>query len=181
MTDLDVRPENIALIVVDVSPLWLCGHTCLVANPDLDQKAEAVVTQRISDVMALYHDREGGEHHWPTPIAVESQALAHLRIRGLAGKVLGLMGVYGDLCVLEVALALQRRGWPVVIIEDACLWTSPLDQLLDPTLDVFKMALTEIPRARANTLWPEVTGGAYWRHEPPAYNGPDYHYPRMIR
>lgn len=172
MTDMILQPDNIALIVVGASPMWLSEHTCLAPKPDLDHVADALVTKRIADLMWHFGDNAGRDTPWPYPITVESGALERLSLRGLMGRVLGLAGVFGDLCVFDVARKLKRRGWPVVIIEDACLWSSPLEGLIDPKSEAYVPALAKFPRVRATTLWPLPTMWSYWTLRTPAHADP---------
>lgn len=115
-----------ALVVVDASPRWIYDHTALLAAPDHEQLAMARLTERLSTLMQTIE-----EARLPT-IVVESHELRRVRLADLRGPAhrLGLAGVYGDYCVLEVAERLQRRGYHVVILEDACLWSQPLAELL---------------------------------------------------
>lgn len=121
-------PRKMAqLLCIDVSPLWLYGHTSLDDGrfePEMLTMARA--HRRISDLMHMYQDTTHD-----VPIVVASEHLDRLKLDDLRDKgVLLICGVYGDLCVLKVADELQKRGFEVIILEDACLWSYSPDTVL---------------------------------------------------
>ena len=157
----------VALLCVDVSPRWMYGHTLqdsedeAYANATEMREAMAFAHRRIAALMQHVVNREDPL----TPIVVESEHLNRLRLSDLrhAGGM-ALCGVYGDSCVLDVALRLKRRGYSVAILADACLWSYPIDQIDDPRLK-------QIDQRRAVELFPELLDDdpALWSDSPPSF------------
>ena len=163
------------LIAVDVTPRWLYGHTLLDPDPLPESEAMALAHQRLNVLMTA---ASPGFEHLPnvrTVIAVELEHLHRIRLGGaLKGERLLLCGVYGDECVFEAARRLRRRRYDVAILEDACLWSAPLDVLLDdaPTA----RELNRVSRLRAIDLWPNLAQLAddadlpgLWSGDPPSF------------
>ena len=148
-----------ALVVVDTSPRWLYAATAPVKAPEAGQLAMACIIERISTLMQSVEEAD-----LPN-VAVESQALARVRLADLRGPAhrLGIAGVYGEDCVLAIAERLQRRGYCVVILEDACLWSRPLAEVLGD-----EPRLSRIPRARVLSARAALTEFSLaWQGEPP--------------
>ena len=164
------------IIAVDVTPRWLYGHTCL-DDPDegLPEQtlAMARVHQRLNILMTAGSPGFGELHNVRTVVAVELESLHRYRLLGLKGDRLLLCGVYGDECVFCAARQLRRRGYPVALPEDACLWSAPLPVLLDD--ERAARELNSVPRLRALDLWPNLAQLAddaelpgLWSGEPPS-------------
>ncbi len=154
-----------ALLCVDTSPRWLYGHTFTDERVDRDmENAVALASQRLTALMQHVASLD-----LPRPMAVESEQLARLRLDDLRGKgALLLCGAYGDACVLDVADRLCKRGYPVTILEDACLWSAPLETLLRESDDP---RLARIPRRRAVEVFPGLLkeDRNLWAGEPPSF------------
>ena len=155
-----------ALVCVDVSPRWMYGHTL----QDADEEAYANSFE-MRAAMALAHRRLAAlmQHvadHTPLkPITVESVQLSRLRLSDLrrAGTI-AVCGVYGDWCVLDVALRLKRRGYSIVILDDVCLWSEPLKQIEEPR---FK----QVRHGRAVKLFPQLIADdpTLWADDSPSF------------
>jgi hypothetical protein len=143
-------PALAAVLAIDVSPRWFRRHTCLVGRPTPEQRVMATVYERLSDLLEHIVD----ETDLPPPMTAESDHLDRLQLADLAGQWLGLVGMFGDLCVLEAALTLRRRGFRPIILEDACLWSHRLGVLLDPTSGRRARDLSRVARGRAVALFP---------------------------
>jgi hypothetical protein len=110
-----------ALLLVDISPRWLYGHTR--ADQPVDSAfgawvdAFARLTRRLHAVARFFD-----ETHPSFPIiAVEQQRLTWLRAPRQA-MTLALAGMYGDQCVRAAAETLARRGHTIVVVRDLCVW-----------------------------------------------------------
>lgn len=90
-------------------------------------------------------------------MCLDGEALRRADLSDLRGREILLAGLYGDLCVLDAARTLKQRGFEVALLEDACLWSAPLDLLLRPDeADESSCDLPDFRRVRARQLWPEV-------------------------
>lgn len=164
------------IVAVDVTPRWLYGHTCL-DDPDesLPEQTLAMARahQRLNILMTEASPGFGNLAGVRTVIAVELESLHRYRLLGLKGDRLLLCGVYGDECVFCAARQLRKRGYPVALLEDACLWSAPLPVLLED--ESTAQELNTVPRLRAIDLWPNLADLArdaslpgLWAGEPPS-------------
>ncbi len=164
------------IVAVDVTPRWLYGHTCL-DDPDEGLPEETLAMarahQRLNILMTAGSPGFGELHDVRTVVAVELESLHRYRLLGLKGDRLLLCGVYGDECVFTAAKQLRRRGYPVALLEDACLWSAPLKVLLDDKRTARE--LNSMLRLRALDLWPNLVQLAneaelpgLWEGEPPS-------------
>lgn len=117
-------PEIAAIVAVDVSPLWMHGHTLAAQeDPEIEQVIDAqmqmaLASERIHEVLNWAY--ESGKMPW---FVVESMHLGRFNLDDFKGQgALALCGVYGDACVLEAARYYQKLGFSVFILQDACLW-----------------------------------------------------------
>lgn len=125
-------PKIAALVAVDVSPLWMYGHTLAGAvTPRLPwgddlyristasaQMQMALASERVHDLLAWAY--ETARLPW---FVVESMHLNRFDLSDFKGKgALALCGVYGDACVLAAARFYEQQGFEVLILQDACLW-----------------------------------------------------------
>ncbi len=131
-----------ALVLVDISPRWLYGHTREdVIDGDFDgwTRALAQLTRRLHATARFLEEQ--------TPevplVAVELTTLTWLRVPR-AGATLALGGLYGDACVKQGARQLQTRGHQVVVVSDLCVW----EVQPDPSYPA--------PYVSADKLWPNL-------------------------
>ena len=164
------------IVAVDVTPRWLYGHTCL-DDPDegLSEQTLAMARahQRLNILMTAGSPGFGELHNVRTVIAVELESLHRYRLLGLKGDRLLVCGVYGDECVFCAARQLRKRGYPIALLEDACLWSAPLPVLLEDARTARE--LNRVPRLRALDLWPNLAQLAndaelpdLWAGDPPS-------------
>jgi hypothetical protein len=133
------------VLAIDVSPRLINCHTCLVDRPTADQLAMATFSERVATILAVC---DTDPRH--AAISVDDDVCPLLDLRLYRDKRIGVCGLYGNEAVLEVGRALRARGFEVVLIEDACLWSAPLAWLLDPAKpDWFYAQLDAFPRVRA--------------------------------
>ena len=167
------------IVAVDVTPRWIYGHTCLdETSAEQDghisgSNAMALIHQRLNLLMTAGSPGFGELSNVRTVVAVELESLHRYRLLGLKGDRLLLCGVYGDECVFTVARQLRRRGYPVALLEDACLWSAPLAMLLED--EHTARELNTVSRRRALDLWPNLVQLAVeaelpglWDGEPPS-------------
>jgi len=128
-----------ALVLVDISPRWLYGHT--LADQPVDPAFGAWVdaltrlTRRLHAVARFF---DATQPSFPI-VTVEQEHLTWLRaprqamtlaLAGLYGdqcvmaaaETLALAGLYGDQCVMAAAETLARRGHTFVVVRDLCVW-----------------------------------------------------------
>jgi|GEM_PF-1980080 len=128
-----------ALVLVDVSPRFLYGHTREDALPNDEYREWAASLGRLTrrlHAVALFLE----EHATPL-ITIELGALNWLRAPQRR-MMLALAGLYGDWCVREASVHLQARGHKVVVVRDLCVWEH------DPVADY------PAPVYFADALWP---------------------------
>ncbi len=148
------------IVAVDVTPRWIFGHTCLdevcdkQGRPISEVNAMALIHQRLNVLMTAGSPGFGELHNVRTVVAVELESLHRYRLLGLKGDRLLLCGVYGDECVFTAARQIRRRGYPVALLEDVCLWSAPLPVLLEDERTARE--LNTVPRLRALDLWPNL-------------------------
>jgi hypothetical protein len=110
-----------ALVLVDISPRWLYGHT--LADQPIDPAfgawvdALARLTRRLQSLSCFLEETLPA---FPL-ITVEQQHLTWLRAPRQA-MTLALAGLYGDQCVMAAAETLARRGHTLVVVRDLCVW-----------------------------------------------------------
>jgi hypothetical protein len=75
--------------------------------------------------------------------------------------------------VFCAARQLRKRGYPIALLEDACLWSAPLPVLLEDARTARE--LNRVPRLRALDLWPNLAQLAndaelpdLWAGDPPS-------------
>ncbi len=133
-----------ALVLVDISPRWLYGHTGVDAAPPASFQTWVDnlghLTRRLHATARYLEERQP---RIPL-ITVETTSLAWLRMRR-CGMTLALAGLYGDACVQHVAARLQTRGHAVVVVRDLCVW------------DEFPVADYPVPVCGADELWPSLS------------------------
>ena len=161
-----------AIITVDVTPRWLCGHTHRDSDVTADTLAVALAHQRIEALLRAASPECAYLTGVCTALAVELENLHHIRLLGLKGDRLLLCGVYGDACVLAAARKLKQRGYTVALLEDVCLWSAPLPMLLE--CEETAQTLAQVPRLKAIDLWPQLAEFAaddsqpgLWAGDPP--------------
>lgn len=167
------------IVAVDVTPRWIYGHTCLDetctdhGSHISGSNAMALIHQRLNILMTAGSPGFGELSNVRTVVAVELESLHRYRLLGLKGDRLLLCGVYGDECVFTAARQLRRRGYPVALLEDACLWSAPLAVLLED--EHTARELNTVSRWRALDLWPNLVELAdaaelsgLWDGEPPS-------------
>ena len=144
-----------ALVLVDVSPNWLYGHTIvdLPIDPAFTHWVSALahLTTRLQAVKRYIEDAG------PTiPIvAVEREHLNWLRMPRQK-MTLALAGLYGDACVSAAADDLRRRGHTIVVVRDLCVWEEDAHLNYPAIL------------ASSEDLWPGIGAwvAARWREHP---------------
>jgi hypothetical protein len=110
-----------ALVLVDISPRWLYGHT--LADQPVDPAFGAWVdaltrlTRRLHAVARFF---DATQPSFPI-VTVEQEHLTWLRAPRQA-MTLALAGLYGDQCVMAAAETLARRGHTLVVVRDLCVW-----------------------------------------------------------
>lgn len=167
------------IVAVDVTPRWIYGHTCLdeaCTDPGSyisGSSAMALIHQRLNILMTAASPGFRELSNVRTVVAVELESLHRYRLLGLKGDRLLLCGVYGDECVFTTARQLRRRGYPVALLEDVCLWSAPLAMLLEDERTARE--LSTVSRWRALDLWPNLVQLAdeaelpgLWDGEPPS-------------
>ncbi len=148
-----------ALVLVDVSPRWLYGHT--VTDP-VDgafyawTRALAQLTRRVHAVTEYL----GEKHPTISVVTVEQEQLAWFRAPRQK-MTLALAGLYGDACVKTAAAQLTRRGHPVVVVADLCVWEEPAG------------AAYPVPVLTADKLFPGIGAwiAQYWLDAPVNWDG----------
>jgi hypothetical protein len=133
-------PRNVdALVLVDISPRFLYGHTREDALPNDEYREWTVSLGRLTrrlHAVALFLE----EHATPL-ITIESGALNWLRAPHQR-MTLALAGLYGDWCVRDMSVHLRKRGHAVIVAKDLCVWEH------DPVADY------PVPVCSATDLWP---------------------------
>ena len=133
-----------ALVLVDISPRWLYGHTREDACPDgVFHTWTAMLghlTRRLHAV-TRYLEEMFGE---TIPVAtMELETLSWLRMPRRT-MTLALAGLYGDACVQQASLLLQARGHSVVVVQDLCVW------------EEFPVVGYPVTVVAADDLWPDL-------------------------
>jgi len=147
-----------ALVLVDVSPRYLYGHTTEDAPPEAEFREWTISMSRLT--RRLHAVAQFLEEHATPLVTVELGALDWLRAPRRR-MTLALAGLYGDWCVRDASVALQTRGHAVVVVKDLCVW------------DQFLAAGYPAPRCAAEELWPglgkwiaDLSDSIHWDGEP---------------
>ena len=131
---IDQRPPLTAtvapisgLLIVDMSPSWVYGHTILQADESHEAIAQARTWERVRSLVNYLEGQVG-----LICLPIESRYLERICLDDLrCGRVV-VCGIYGDLCVIATALRLQQTGFSPVIFRDACLWSGGLCYAVRP-------------------------------------------------
>jgi len=111
------NPFNIAaLLMVDVSPRWLNGHTILDKNSNEDTLEFAQFVQKASLVCEFLSER-----HVPL-IVVEQAHIERLNVSDLIEKTIAICGLYGGLCIKNVTGWLNQKNIEVIQVVDLIIW-----------------------------------------------------------
>ncbi len=110
-TDPGVRnPRGLAgLVLVDLDPLWLSAYGA-------DER-------RVWERVALLCEHVNGQAASGLPVVpVSSLALRFINGGAFRGGTWGVCGLYGTLCVQEVADWLRAQGARVELLSDCIVW-----------------------------------------------------------